>query len=85
MKNRAPVETHANLKESMYASLPRSMKSEVLVRSRLEDPEVLKERQRAVQTQSVSELARVSGLSDMPVPATIENIMHGKWKKDDDK
>ena len=67
----------------MYASLPRSMTTEVRVRSRMEDPEVLKERQQLVSNMSVGELARVQGLSDMPVPKTLENILQGKWKKEE--
>ena len=64
--------------KSLYDTLPKSMKSECLVRSRLEDPDVLKERQNLVQCKSVGELAKVSGLSDVPIPATIENIIQGK-------
>lgn len=67
-----------SMKENFYATLPRSMKADVLVRSRLEDPEVLKDRQSAVKNMSVSELAHVSGLSDMPIPTTLENLFKGK-------
>ena len=56
------------MKENMYATLPKSLREECLVRSREEDPDVVRERQRLVQSMSVSELAKVSGLSDIPLP-----------------
>jgi hypothetical protein len=77
-------EAPQNLKESLFASLPRSMKAEVLVRSRMEDPKVLKERQELAKGKSVSELSRVTGLSDVPIPTALENIIQGKWKKADE-
>ena len=54
--------------ENMYATLPKSLREECLVRSREEDQEVARERQRMVQSMSVSELAKVSGFSDIPLP-----------------
>ena len=54
--------------ENMYATLPKSLREECLVRSREEDQEVARERQRIVQSMSVSELAKVSGFSDIPLP-----------------
>ncbi len=67
---------------SMYASLPRSLKAEVLVRTRVEDPDVLRQRKELVQSKSVGELAKVSGLADIPIP----KVRRGRKKKkvDDD-
>ena len=43
--------------------------------SKFEDPEVLKERQEAVQHKSVSELSQISSLSDIPLPSRIEKLL----------
>jgi len=69
-----------SVQEKFYASLPRSLKADVHVRSLVEDPEVLNERRAATQTLSVSELARISGFSDMPVPSAVERALSGKWR-----
>ena len=65
----------------MYDKIPASLKSELLVRSVQEDPELLKDRQQLVQSMSVSELAKVGSLSDFPIPDTIENLLSGKSSK----
>ncbi len=44
----------------------------------MEDPEVLKERRALVESKSVGELAAVTSLSDIPIPATIGNLLSGK-------
>ena len=54
------------------------MRAEMLVRSRVEDPEKLRERQMLVESRSVGELARVGSPSEFPLPTTIENILSGK-------
>ena len=64
--------------ENIYATLPRSLKSEVLVRTRVEDPEVLATRQEVVQSKSVGELAQLNSFSDFPLPTPIEKIIQGK-------
>jgi len=58
--------------------LPRSLKSEVLVRTRVENPEVLENRRNIVQSKSVSELAQVNTLADFPLPTPIEHLIQGK-------
>lgn len=68
----------SKLTENIYATLPKSLKSEVLVRSRVEEPEKLKFRQEVVQSKSVSELSQMQTLADFPVPSPIEKIMQGK-------
>jgi hypothetical protein len=75
------------LHDTIYSTLPRSMKSELLVRSRVESPEVLKTRQELVQSKSVSELSQVRTLADLPIPTPIENLLNVRKRKrsgDDD-
>lgn len=56
-------------------TLPKSLTNkEVLVRTRNEDPQVLKERQEIVRSKSVSELAKISSMSDLPIPANIQKL-----------
>ena len=67
------------MKENIYATLPKSLTAQdCLVRSRLEDPTLLKERQALTQSMSVSELAQIGSLSDFPIPKNLERIFQGK-------
>ena len=68
----------SKLSENIYATLPKSLKSEVLVRARVESPEVLRSRQEIVQSKSVSELAQMRSFNDFPLPTPIENLVYGK-------
>ena len=70
--------TPAQIQENIYATLPKSLKSEVLVRARVESPEVQKNRYELTQSKSVSELAQVRNLSEFPLPTPIENLIQGK-------
>merc|ERR1711983_248545 len=72
-----PPMTPARIQENIYATLPKSLKSEVLVRTRVEDPEILRNRQEVVNSKSVGELAQVTSLSDFPLPTPIENLIQG--------
>ena len=61
--------------EDMYNNLPRSLKSEVLCKVKVEeDEERLKKRQKIVETYKPSELGNINSLSDFPVPCALENI-----------
>ena len=51
----------------------RSMKTEVLVRSKIEDPEVQRERAESVKSKSIGELSQIHSIDDIPLPSTIEN------------
>ena len=51
------------------------MKTEVMVRSRIEDPEILQQRRQLSQSKSVSELAQIQSMADFPIPSTIEKLM----------
>ena len=66
--------------EDIYASLPRSLKSQVMVRTKVEeDEDVLKSRQHLVETKTPAELGQINGLSDFPVPTRLQTL--GRSKK----
>merc|ERR1712045_477249 len=47
-----------------------------MVKSRVEDPEVLAERRAIVASKSVSELSQITSISDFPVPKTLTRAFH---------
>jgi len=59
---------------SMYATLPKSFKQELMVGSRVEDPEVVEQRREIVKNKSVSELSQIHSFADFPIPASIEKF-----------
>merc|ERR1719328_32866 len=63
------------------ASMPDTMKRELLCKAKIEDPEVQKQRQEIVNTHMVAELGEIHGFSDFPVPATIERLMDKSKRK----
>ena len=63
------------------AAMPDSMTKQLMVKSKIEDPEVQKQRQEIVNTKSVAELGEIHGFSDFPVPATLERIMDKSKRK----
>ena len=71
-------------KEDIYQSLPASLKAEVLVRVRDEDPEVQMQRQELTRSKSPVELSQISSLSEFPIPKNIENMMSKKKPDVDD-
>jgi len=85
-----------SFKESIYGSLPRSVKEQqLLVKSKVEDPEKVRERQEIVRTKSPTQLSQMTSLSDFPIPTPVENMLKRKsepgspvapprkWKADD--
>merc|ERR1719334_1847896 len=64
-----------SITENMYATLPKSLKSELLVKSCVEEPEVQKERMALTQSKSVSELSQIKSLSEFPIPDNIEKLI----------
>lgn len=59
----------------MYSNLPRSLKSELLVKQCVEeDEEVIKKRQKMVESMKPSELGNINGLGDFPIPNALESI-----------
>ena len=55
--------------------LPESLKSQLLVKSKIEKPEVQKERAQLVSSKSVSELSQVTSLNEFPIPTTLERLI----------
>jgi hypothetical protein len=64
-----------NLHEQLYGSLPKSMTSEVFVKSKIEDPDVLAERRRLAQSKSVQELSQIHSLSEFPLPSPLKRMV----------
>merc|ERR1712226_211235 len=63
----------------IYDSIPASLKSELLVSHTTSlDPEEAATRMELIRTHTPAELSQIHGLSDIPVPAIIENLMTKK-------
>lgn len=80
-KSSVPMEEAADpkpIKDKLYDTLPRSMKSEVLVRVRDEDPELQKQRQELTRSKSPVELSQISSLAEFPIPKNIEGLLNKK-------
>ena len=80
-KSSVPMEEAADpkpIKDKLYDTLPRSMKSEVLVRVRDEDPELQKQRQELTRSKSPVELSQISSLAEFPIPKNIEGLINKK-------
>ena len=61
--------------EDMYSNLPRAFKSEVLVKSKVQDDEEkITQRRRMVESMKPAELAQINSLGDFPMPSALENI-----------
>ena len=63
------------MKDKMYDTLPQSMKMELQVKVRNEDPEIQKQRQELTRSKSPVELSQLSSISDFPVPTTFEKML----------
>merc|ERR1719507_878731 len=79
----APTERPASqqgLKETIYETLPRSMReTQLITNSKFEeDEERLKERQELTRTKSPTELSQISSMSDFPIPTPVENLLKKK-------
>jgi hypothetical protein len=59
----------------LYDQLPASMKTEVLVRARQEDPEIQMARAEIIKTKSVNELSQITSLDDFPLPKNIDQLI----------
>merc|ERR1712032_707899 len=59
------------LGEALYRGLPSSLTAPVVVRSKVEDPTVLLERQQLQQTKSIHELSKIRNLNEMPIPGNL--------------
>lgn len=69
-----------SFKESIYETLPRSMKEQqLLVKAKIdENQEKVKERQELIRTKSPAELSQISSVTDLPIPAPVENMLKRK-------
>ena len=63
------------MEERLQNAMPESMKAQVLVKARVEDPETQQYRRQLTESKSVSELSQISSWSDFPVPTTIERML----------
>ena len=62
-------------------ALPAGLKMELMVKSKVEDPEVQKQRQEMVNNKSVAQLGEIHGLSDFPIPTTLERLVSKEKRK----
>ena len=51
------------------------MTQELMVRSRVEDPDVQKSRKEITEGKTVSELSQIHSVADFPIPANIERAI----------
>lgn len=66
-------------KEDIYESLPASLKTEVLVKTKIEaDEQVLKARQELARSKSPAQLSEIHRLEDFPIPTFVENLTKKK-------
>merc|ERR1712226_528133 len=75
-KERIKSQSTQSLSQSMYSTLPRSLKQDLLVKSRIEEPDILAERRAIVASKSVSELSQITSISDIPIPKTLSRAFH---------
>jgi len=80
-KDQMKAQSTQSLSQSLYGSLPRSLKQDLLVKARVEDPDVLAERRAVVASKSVSELSQITSLSDFPVPTTLSRAFHKSMER----
>ncbi len=63
-------EDKSKSKENLYEKLPEGLKTEMLVRTKVEtDEQTLKERQELTRAKSPAELGKIRGFSDIPLPS----------------
>merc|ERR1719357_876282 len=63
--------TKKELQEAVYRTLPQSLTQPCIVRSKVEDPNVLLERQQLQQTKSIHELSKIRNLNEVPIPGNV--------------
>ena len=61
-------------------TLKKSLNSQCVVRSRLEDPNVQAARQEVVKTKTVAELSQITSLADIPIPSKLQAIIERRPK-----
>merc|ERR1719431_42651 len=63
--------TKKELTDAVYRTLPPSLTQPCIVRSKVEDPNILLERQQLQQTKSIHELSKIRNLNEMPIPGNL--------------
>lgn len=71
--------------QKLRGTLPRALNKECIVRTVEEDPEVLKARQATLKDKSISDLAQIKSLSDIPIPDTVENLFSKNKPKNEER
>ena len=61
--------------KKLYNQLPGSLKSEVLVRARQEEPEIQSARAEIIKNKSVNELSQINTIDDFPLPKSVEHLI----------
>merc|ERR1711971_194791 len=74
-----------SFKETIYETLPRSMReTQLITNSKFDgDEERLKERQELTRTWGPTELSQISSISDFPIPTPVENLLKKKSEQTD--
>jgi len=80
-KEKVKSQSTQSLSQSMYSTLPRSLKQDLLVKSVIEDPDILAEHRAIVASKSVSELSQVTSFSDIPIPANVSRMFHKSMER----
>jgi len=80
-KEKVKSQSTQSLSQSMYSTLPRALKQDLLVKSRIEDPEILAERRAIVASKSVSELSQITSISDIPIPTTLSRVFYKSMER----
>ena len=69
--------------DDMYSTLPKSLKCEVLVASKvIDDPVLLAQRQELVRSKSPRELSQINTLDEFPLPSKIETLIRKRNAKE---
>merc|ERR1712226_41964 len=83
--DRSAMSSPSQIKDNIYATLPRSLKSELAVASKVQDPELVQERREMIANKSVNELSQVTSLSDVPIPSPIQKMIETAQHLNDPK
>jgi len=69
------MKSHSTQSLSLQNTLPRSLReTQLLVASKVEDPELMQSRKSLAESKSIAELSKVSSLADFPVPGFFSKL-----------
>ena len=66
---------------SGFLSVPSSLRSELIVTAKVEDPEIVARNKEIIKNKSVSELSQIGALEEFPIPDKIENLFKNQRPK----